>query len=76
VLSTFVEVWWLAGDHCAPGTDVRDWILGVAGRRAYDSRRGTAGGRPISPYDAALVALAELLGDSRSAVRARSIVGA
>ncbi len=33
VAATFVEVWWLAGCHVGPDTDVMTWINGIAARR-------------------------------------------
>jgi DNA-directed RNA polymerase specialized sigma24 family protein len=38
VAGTFVEVWWLAGCHINPETDVMAWINKIAWRRVADSR--------------------------------------
>ena len=35
---TFVEVWWLAGAHVEPDTDVAVWIGTIVQRRVADSR--------------------------------------
>jgi hypothetical protein len=35
---TFVEVWWLAGAHVDPATDVAMWIEEIVQRRVADSR--------------------------------------
>ncbi|RZU51193.1 hypothetical protein EV385_2998 [Krasilnikovia cinnamomea] len=35
---TFVEVWWLAGCHIEPDTDVMAWIDEIVQRRVVDSR--------------------------------------
>lgn len=35
---TFVEVWWLAGGHVDPDTDVMAWIDQIVQRRVGDSR--------------------------------------
>jgi hypothetical protein len=35
---TFVEVWWLAGGHADPDTEVMVWIGGIVQRRVADSR--------------------------------------
>ncbi|MFF5296242.1 hypothetical protein [Paractinoplanes globisporus] len=43
---TFVEVWWLAGCHTDPGTDVMAWIDGIVRRRVADTR-------PAEPADPA-----------------------
>jgi hypothetical protein len=32
--ATYLEVWWLAGCHDQPNTDVVGWIVGIAKRRA------------------------------------------
>jgi len=34
--ATFVEVWWLARFHAAAGTDVSEWIMAIAARRAAE----------------------------------------
>ena len=39
--STYVEVWWLAGCHRAPGIDATDWLTGIVRRRIDDALRGT-----------------------------------
>ncbi|WP_203789182.1 RNA polymerase sigma factor [Paractinoplanes rishiriensis] len=39
---TFVEVWWLAGCHVDPDTDVIAWIEEIAQRRVADSRPDAA----------------------------------
>jgi DNA-directed RNA polymerase specialized sigma24 family protein len=44
--ATFVEVWWLARFHTAPGTDVSAWITGIAIRRAGERLLG--GGEPVA----------------------------
>jgi hypothetical protein len=38
VAGTFVEVWWLAGCHVDPDTDVMAWINKIVRRRVADSR--------------------------------------
>ncbi len=38
VCSTFVEVWWLAGGHVDPDTDVMAWLHEIVRRRLADSR--------------------------------------
>jgi DNA-directed RNA polymerase specialized sigma24 family protein len=38
VAGTFVEVWWLAGCHINPETDVMAWINKIVWRRVADSR--------------------------------------
>jgi hypothetical protein len=35
---TFVEVWWLAGCHMDPDTDVMRWLGEIVQRRVKDSR--------------------------------------
>ena len=60
VCATFVEVWWLARHHC--GADTREWILGIAGRRADECRRCPSTDWP-QPRDSSQVALAQLLGE-------------
>jgi DNA-directed RNA polymerase specialized sigma24 family protein len=40
VAGTFVEVWWLAGCHVDPDTDVMVWIDEILQRRVADSRPG------------------------------------
>ena len=59
VCATFVEVWWLARHH--RGTEPREWILGIAGRRAAERRRNPSTDWP-QPRESSHVALAELLG--------------
>lgn len=88
VSATFVEVWWLATFHRGDGTDVRAWVTGIAERRAAELRdaelrdagqragerwAGAMDDRSLWPRDADLVALADLLGDSRTAARARRV---
>jgi len=75
VSSTFVEVWWLARHHTAPGTDVRRWITGIAAVRATERERGTERGGPVPP-EASHVALGQLLGESGTSARARRAISA
>ncbi|MET8147214.1 hypothetical protein ACIBSW_11760 [Actinoplanes sp. NPDC049668] len=42
--ATFVEVWWLAGCHVDPDTDVMMWIDEISRRRAAESRPTTSPG--------------------------------
>jgi hypothetical protein len=51
VAGTFVEVWWLAGGHVDPDTDVMAWINKIVRRRVADSR-------PLAPPPAGSVAYA------------------
>ena len=47
---TFVEVWWLAGCHLDPDTDVMAWIDEIVQRRVADSRpAGPSSADPASP---------------------------
>jgi hypothetical protein len=47
---TFVEVWWLAGCHVDPDTDVMRWLGEIVRRRVADSRPAAASsGDPAGP---------------------------
>jgi hypothetical protein len=47
---TFVEVWWLAGCHVDPDTDVMVWIEAILQRRVADSRPAAPSSvNPASP---------------------------
>jgi DNA-directed RNA polymerase specialized sigma24 family protein len=50
VAGTFVEVWWLAGGHVDPDTDVIAWIDQIVRRRVQDRRPSVAG--PADPSEA------------------------
>ena len=75
VSSTFVEVWWLSRHHTAPGTDVRRWVAGIATARATERERGPERHGPL-PAEASHVALRQLLGESGTSARARSVISA
>jgi hypothetical protein len=51
VASIVVEVWWLAGGHVDPDTDVMAWINKIVRRRVADSR-------PLTPPPTDSVAFA------------------
>lgn len=48
VAGTFIEVWWLAGGHVDPDTDVMMWINEIVRRRVANSRSTAS-----SPTDSA-----------------------
>ena len=75
VSSTFVEVWWLARHHTAPGTDVRTWVEAIATARATERERGPGRDGPWPP-EASHVALGQLLGESGKSARARRAISA
>lgn len=75
VSSTFVEVWWLARHHTAPGTDVQRWIAGIATARATERERGPERDGPLPP-EASHVALWQLLGEPGASARARRVISA
>jgi DNA-directed RNA polymerase specialized sigma24 family protein len=54
VAGTFVEVWWLAGGHVDPGTDVMAWLHQIVRRRLADSRPAE---RPVESVTVASAAL-------------------
>ncbi|GID90654.1 hypothetical protein Adi01nite_00660 [Amorphoplanes digitatis] len=55
---TFIEVWWLAGCHVDPDTDVLAWIDEIVQRRVADSRPATpSSADPTSPDRGVLGAL-------------------
>lgn len=67
---TFVEVWWLAGSHAGPDSDIPAWIERIVRRRVADSRPSESsadphiygGDRPEAPWAQSLeVELARLL---------------
>jgi hypothetical protein len=49
VAGALVEVWWLAGGHVDPDTDVPAWITGIVNRRVGDSESPG----PVPDFDAA-----------------------
>jgi hypothetical protein len=49
VAGAFVEVWWLAGGHVDPDTDVPAWITEIVNRRVEDSESPG----PVPDFDAA-----------------------
>jgi DNA-directed RNA polymerase specialized sigma24 family protein len=57
VAGTFVEVWWLAGCHVDPDTDVMAWINKIVRRRVADSRQLAP-----PPADSVAVASAAITG--------------
>lgn len=58
VAGTFLEVWWLAGSHVDPDTDVMAWINEIVQRRVADSRSpASTPADSAAPTPAALTAV-------------------